>query len=174
MGSEFSDPAWWPTPPPAPPKPISTSKIVLGTIVPVVLVAALVAGLVSQRSHSSASGRSLVAFQDCLKGQGVLVSSAESNDALLRQAAVACRNHVPALPKTADPQAAAAQAMQQCMNAASAKLRSTANVRPGPFGGGPPSRQAYERAVATCRAEAFAEPDATGTPGSPSSPVSVA
>jgi hypothetical protein len=172
MASEFSDPAWWPTRPPGPPKSISTSKIVLGTIVPVILVAALVIGLVSHRSSSPTSGRSLAAFESCLKDQGALVSSAESNDALLRQAAVACRSHVPLLPRTADREAAAERALQGCMKAASAKLRSGPNVRIGPFGGGPPSRRAYENAVATCQAESYAEPGGnTGTSGQSSPSV---
>jgi hypothetical protein len=166
MTAEFSDPGWWPTPPPEAPKAISTPKLVLGTIVPLALLAALVAGLVSQRSHSSTSGRSLEAFESCLKDQGALVSSAESNDALLRQAALACRSHVPLLPRTADPQAAASQELQQCMKAASAKLRSGPGFRFGPFGAGPPSRRGYENAVATCQAESFVRPGAPGvTPG---------
>ena len=34
MAAEFSDPAWWPKPPPKPPKPISMTKVVFGTLAP--------------------------------------------------------------------------------------------------------------------------------------------
>ena len=82
-----------------------------------------------------------------------MTSSAESNDALLRQAALACRAHVPLLPTGVDETRAAQQQLEACQRAASAKLRSSAR-RISPFLG-PPSRQGYENAIATCRAESM-------------------
>src|SRR5579862_6160436 len=153
MADDLTDPGWWPTPPPDPPKQISTATIVLGTIVPIAVIAMLVLALVTHKSHSKAPARSLAAFQSCLGDQGVMTSSAESNDALLRQAAIACRGHVPLLPTGVDETRAAQQQLQDCQNAASAKLRNSAQ-RISPFLG-PPSRQGYENAIATCRAESM-------------------
>jgi hypothetical protein len=154
MADDFTDPGWWPTPPPDPPKHISTATIVLGTIVPIAVVAMLVLALVTHKSHSAnTSGRSLAAFQSCLGEQGVMTSSAESNDALLRQAAIACKSHVPPLARGVDEAKAVQQELDDCMRAAQSKLRRTV-VPIGPFAG-PPSRRAYENASATCRAESM-------------------
>jgi hypothetical protein len=172
MTEDAHDPGWFPTVAPDPPKHISTATIVFGTIVPVAAIAILVVALFTHKSHSS-EGRSLSAFETCLKGQGVLTASAESNDALLRQAAVACLDHVPQLDKSADPVKAAQQQLEACMQAASQKLRS-APVRIGPIFV-PPSRQAYEDAQATCRAESMVSGGTDTTPGvAPSSGGSVA
>ncbi len=54
MASQFSDPEWWPKPPPKPPRPISIWKVVFGTLVPAVAVIAGAAFVVTQRSGSSA------------------------------------------------------------------------------------------------------------------------
>ena len=97
VSDDFPDSGWFPTAIPDPPKQISTATIVLGTIVPIAVIAMLVLALVTHKSHSKAPARSLAAFQSCLGDQGVMTSSAESNDALLRQAAIACRAHVPLL-----------------------------------------------------------------------------
>jgi hypothetical protein len=172
MTEDAHDPGWFPTIAPDPPKHISTATIVLGTIVPVAAVAILVLALFTHKSHSG-EGRSLPAFQSCLKGQGVLTASAESNDALLRQAAVACKAHVPLLDKGLDPVTAAQKQLDACMQAASQKLR-TGAVRIGPIFV-PPSRQAFEDAQATCRAESMVSGGSDTTPGvAPSSGGSVA
>ena len=162
MASEFSDPAWWPKPPPKPPSSVSTMAILLGTIVPVVAVAAVLIALFVHRAHHPAAvaGRSVAAFQSCLRNQGVLTPSAETNDAMLRQAALACRSHVPALAPGGDRAAAAQQALQQCLQAATQHFRS--GFVPGRFGGGGGARQSYESATALCRAQAFAEPGGGG------------
>src|SRR5579871_993828 len=101
MSDDSYDPGWFPTMAPDPPKQISTATIVLGTLVPIAVIAILVLALVTHKSHAG-EGRTISAFESCLKDQGVLTSSAESNDALLRQAAVACKGHVPLLAKDAD------------------------------------------------------------------------
>jgi hypothetical protein len=163
MADDFTDPGWW-SAPPDPPKHISTATIVLGTILPIAVIAMLVLALVTHKSHSAnGSERSLAAFQSCLGDQGVMTSSAESNDALLRQAAIACKRHVPLLAKGVDETKAIQQELEDCMNAAQAKLRRVA-VPIGPFAGRP-SRQAYENASATCRAESMVASGGTDTGG---------
>ena len=166
MAAEFSDPSWWPQPPPKPPASLSTGRILVGTVVPVVAVAAVLVTLLDHRAHHQATvvvGRSAAAFTACLSEQGVLTPSAESNDALLREAAFACRRHVPAL-APGDRAAVAQQALQRCLQAAGSHVRD--GFRPGPFGGGP-GRQAYESATAICRAQAFAQAGAGASPAAP-------
>ena len=166
VASEFSDPAWWPKPPPKPPTSVSTMTILFGTIVPVVAVAAVLIALFDHRSHHPAvvQGRSAAAFESCLQDQGALTPSAETNDALLRQAALACRRHVPALAPGGDRVAAAQQALQQCLQAATQHFRS--DFAPGRFGGGG-ARQSFNSATALCRARAFAEPGGGQTEPTP-------
>ena len=48
VGKDFSDPAWWPTPPPKPPRKISTAAIVFGTFVPIVVIVILIVAVVGQ------------------------------------------------------------------------------------------------------------------------------
>ena len=153
MSDDFPDSGWFPTAIPDPPKQISTATIVLGTIVPIAVIAMLVLALVTHKSHSKAPARSLAAFQSCLGDQGVMTSSAESNDALLRQAAIACRAHVPLLADGRRRDEGRSAAAQDCQNAASSKLRNSVQ-RISPLLGRP-SRQGYENAVATCRAESM-------------------
>jgi len=92
MSSQFSDPNWWPKPPPV--KVPSTAKIVFGTIVPVVVAAGLVialltaphgsppakttavrAALAGPESAAEAEASRRVAFAQCLKGMGAGSSS---------------------------------------------------------------------------------------------------
>ena len=169
VASEFSHPDWWPKPPPRPPTSLSTGRILVGTVVPVVAVAAVLVALLDHRAHHATVvvGRSSAAFTACLDAQGVLVPSAESNDALLRQAAFACRGHAPAL-APGNRAAVAQQVLQRCLQAAGSHVRD--GFRPGPFGGGP-DRQAYESATAICRAQAFAE---AGAGASQTAPTAIA
>jgi len=50
MPSRFDDPNWWPTPPPQ--KATSGSKLVLGTIVPLLVIGGVVIAITLGRSHS--------------------------------------------------------------------------------------------------------------------------
>src|SRR5579871_2297251 len=98
----LSDPNWWPAPPPPKPPPkIPASAIAIGAIVVVVAAAGIGFALLNPRAHHSTGPsvpvRSLAAFTSCLKQQGVLIPSAEFNDAMLRPAAIACRASVPLL-----------------------------------------------------------------------------
>jgi hypothetical protein len=167
VASPFSDPAWWPKPPPKPPKSLPKTTIIFGTIVPVVVGVGLAVALFHPESHHSSdalAGRSSAAFLACLSDQGVLTPSAEGNDAMLQQAAVACRGHVPIVGKTA---ADVQQALNECLQSAQSQGRTSLR----PFRSGP-GRSSFERAQAICRAQAFAEP--AGSPGSGQAPVSIA
>ena len=45
MSSRFSNPDWWPTPPPKPPKAPSVAKLVFGTLIPALAVVGVVVGM---------------------------------------------------------------------------------------------------------------------------------
>jgi hypothetical protein len=53
MASRFSDPNWWPTPPPQ--RPLPVSKIVVGTVLPVLAVVGAVAAMLTLGHKGSAS-----------------------------------------------------------------------------------------------------------------------
>jgi len=156
MGTDFSDPAWWPTPPPKPPRKVSTSTIVFGTFVPIALVVIVVVAIVGQRKHASAAetGRSLTAFEACMKAEGATSPTERSNSRFLEQDAEACQEHLPrgmAMPSFQPPSGAdqaARQAFDECMQAATANI--SRSRLGGPFGGGS-ARDAFRNAIATCR-----------------------
>jgi hypothetical protein len=165
----ISDPNWWPTPPPPKPPPkIPASAIVIGGIVLVVVAAGIGFALLNPRAHHSAGPsvpvRSLAAFTSCLKQQGVLIPSAEFNDAMLRPAAVACRASVPLVGNSRHPVAAAEKAYAACEQTAESKLRQSLTSGIGGIaaiagaGNVSSSRAAYQQANAVCRAESFDEP----------------
>ncbi len=186
MSSGLSD-SWWRPPPVKPPPKISASAFVIGGVVLAAIVGGVAFALLNQRprdpsSTSSAPVRSLTAFASCLKGQGVLIPSAEFNDAMLRPAAAACRTYVPLVGESKDPVAAAQTLYENCQQEAESKLRSAE------FGGGgvggPASalvnlanasaaRAAFQQATAVCRAQSFDEPGGgnfdNGRPSGPSS-----
>jgi hypothetical protein len=156
MGTGFSDPAWWPTPPPKPPRKISTAAIVFGTFVPIAVIAIVIVAIVGQHRHASAAeiGRSLTAFQACMKSEGATSPAERSNSRFLQQDAEACREHLPKgmqLPSFEPPSGAdqaTQQAFAQCMQAATANI--SRSRLGGPFGGGS-ARNAFRNAIATCR-----------------------
>jgi hypothetical protein len=86
MADRFSDPGWWPTPPPKPLKAPSAAKLVFGTILPAVAVVGAVVAL-STIGHSSDKAKPKAAapvpvrvgateqsrrqaFADCMKSMG--------------------------------------------------------------------------------------------------------
>jgi hypothetical protein len=173
MGTEFSDPAWWPTPPPKPPRKVSTATIVFGTFVPIAMIVIVIVAIVGQRKHASAAeiGRSLTAFQVCMKSEGATSPTERSNSRFLEQDAEACREHLPkgmALPSFEPPSGAdqaEQQAFAECMQAATANI--SRSRLGGPFGGGS-ARNAFRNAIATCRSlvgtqQGSAPPPATTT-----------
>jgi len=146
MASQFSDPAWWPKPPPQPPKPISMTKIVFGTLLP---VAALIVGgilVFNQHTSSASSTRSIAAFDDCLKAHGYEPGRTDSSQT---SAAVrACRNKLPPgtqLPRSGgNSRGGNAQAFNDCIRS------STAGLGRGGFSA--LDRQKFEEAIEVCRA----------------------
>ncbi len=156
MATQFSDPEWWPKPPPKPPQRISPLKIFFGTLVPLAAVAAVVVLVVKQQSEPSAHSSappSIQAFEACLRAHGV---SAGEQGAGVGNAAGACRSELPSgtQPQALQPpqtarQAGVQQAFNQCVRTAVAGLPRGGG---GGFGRGGPSRQSFESAVAVCRA----------------------
>jgi hypothetical protein len=165
----FSDPNWWPPPPPPKPPPrIPASAFVIGGVVLLVVAAGIAFAVLDPRAHHSAAPsapvRSLSTFTSCLKKQGVLIPSAEFNDAMLRPAAHTCRGYVPLLGKSRNPVAAAQKAYTACQQDAQSKLRRSLNPGIGGIAAiasaasASSSRAAYQQATAVCRAESFDEP----------------
>ena len=153
MTSDFANPSWFPTPPPRPPKPISTPKVILGTVVPVVAIAVAVVLILTQKpaKSSAATGRSLAAFNACLTAKIEASPGQSPSPTELQQEAEACGNHLPAgtpVPDFTRSQRRSnseQQAYDQCMQEA------LGNGQPsGRFGG--INRQAFENASAMCRA----------------------
>ncbi|HEX4518597.1 MAG TPA: hypothetical protein VH063_03345 [Gaiellaceae bacterium] len=162
MANEFSDPAWWPTPPPKPPSKVSTTKVVFGTLLPVGAAVLIAIVVLTQKHHQSAADtHSYAAFQACFEAQGGDTQAAETNSRLMQAAATACRDHLPPgtrLPSLTESvsEQEAQQAFNKCMSAATANLRGGGHGRSvGPFGGGfgrSSLRQTIEKAEALCRA----------------------
>jgi hypothetical protein len=156
VGKDFSDPAWWPTPPPKPPRKISTAAIVFGTFVPIVVIVILIVAVVGQHKHASAAdtGRSLAAFEACMKDQGASSATERSNSRFLQEDAETCRAHLPrgmALPSFEPPSGAdqaTQRAFSECVQAATANL--SRSRLGGPFGGSS-ARNAFRNAIDTCR-----------------------
>jgi len=153
--NEFSDPSWWPTPPPKPPKAVSTPKLVFGTLLPVAIgVIALVVFLTNKhhRKPDVARGRSIAAFTACMKEQGADSPSVLANARMLRLAAIACKDHLPKgvqVPDFNEPAGdgrAGGDSFQQCMRSAYVNLRGGGGGR---FGSA--SRKAFQDAQSLCR-----------------------
>jgi hypothetical protein len=92
--AEFSDPAWWPKPPPKPPVHISLPTIILGSLVPIGLVAVVATLILTQRGHHPATVRSIAAYESCLSSRGAGPAQAGRGD-LSRQARRACAGLLP-------------------------------------------------------------------------------
>jgi len=92
--AEFSDPAWWPKPPPKPPVHISLPTIILGSLIPVGLVAVVATLILTQRGHHPAPVRSVAAYESCLGSRGAGPATPGRGDAA-RQARRACAALLP-------------------------------------------------------------------------------
>ncbi|HEY4348822.1 MAG TPA: hypothetical protein VGM80_14655 [Gaiellaceae bacterium] len=144
--------SWFPTPPPKPPKPIPVTKILVGTLVPLVAIAAIAVLVMTQKTSKStaATGRSIAAFQACMKDRGAFDPPQSSNVRAQQQTAQACASHLPAGTRVPDftdtnrPSRASQQAYAQCMQAA---LGTSQGGRVGAI-----NRQAFENASSMCRA----------------------
>jgi len=153
--NEFSDPSWWPTPPPKPPKAVSTPKLVFGTLLPVAIGVIALVVLLTNKHHKkpdAATGRSIAAFTACMKEHGADSPSVLANARILRLDAIACKNHLPKgvqLPDFGEPAGgdqAGGDSFQQCMRSAYFNLRGGGGGR---FGSG--SRKAFQDAQSLCR-----------------------
>ncbi len=166
MASDFSNTSWFPTPPPRPPKPISTPKVILGTVVPIAAIAVAVVLILSQSPAKStaAGGRSLSAVDACLRAKIDASPGQAPGPAELQQEAKACASHlppgtpVPDFTRSQRPSNSAQQAYAQCMQAALAHVQGS-----GRLGG--INRQAFESASAICRA--LAGSDGSSPPATP-------
>ena len=159
----------------------------LGGIVAVVVAAAVAYAVLGPRSQNDSPSssapvvRSLAAFESCLDNQGVLTPSAETNDAMLRPAALACKTYVPLIASSRNPVAATQKALDQCLQDAQSKLRGSAGSLGG-IGGvasaavaqanARSARASFQKASAVCRAQSFDEPGGDiGAPGPAPTPV---
>jgi hypothetical protein len=143
MATQFSDPAWWPKPPPQPPKPVSIRKIMFGTVVP---IAAVVVGAIvvfTMHTNSASSTRSIAAFDACLKAHG---ASQGSSGRPTRDAARACQDKLPPGTRigTFGTESSAQEQFDECLRSALAGIPRGDLRDPG-------GRQAYENAVQVCQ-----------------------
>jgi len=94
--SGFSDPKWWPQPPPAAPKHISRGAVLMRGVLPLIVIAAVVAFVVvSERNHNAAAARSQAAYTHCLLTHDAAIASAATS-AISAQAIADCQALDPA------------------------------------------------------------------------------
>jgi hypothetical protein len=126
--------------------------VILGTLVPIAAIAIAVVLIMTQKAAKSgaAAGRSIAAFDACLRAKVEASPGQSPSPTALQQEAEACGNHLPPGTRVPDftrsqgPPASEQQAYDQCMQAA------LGNVQRGP--GRAFNRQAFENASAMCRA----------------------
>jgi hypothetical protein len=128
---------------------------VFGTFVPVAAIVILIVAIAGQHKHANAAeGRSVAAFESCMKDQGATSPTERSNSRLLQEDAQACRTHLPrgmAVPSYQPPTGAdqeTQRAFAECVQAATANI--SRSRLGGPFGGSS-ARDAFRNAIATCR-----------------------
>lgn len=146
--SGFSDPKWWPQPPPAAPKHISRGAVFMRIVLPLVAIAAVVVFVIlSERDHNAAAARSQAAYARCLATHDARSTSASVEG----QAVADCASLDPAAATSQGGQGGlltergSAQAqLRACMNSA---LAASGGLR-GAFSHGGPS--AVETAQAEC------------------------
>jgi hypothetical protein len=172
MASQFSDPAWWPKPPPKAPKAAPVWKIVLGTLVPLAIAVAGAVLIVMRASHSSNAGpanKSIPSFTACLKSHGFAGAEQAPDGSKVREAEGACADRLPDGTQSGAflvrPTQAQEKQFSDCTRTAVSQPR-----RIGPFSSGSASnfREAMQRAQAVCAALiAFESIPSATTPQSP-------
>jgi hypothetical protein len=146
--SGFSDPKWWPQPPPAAPKHISRGAVFMRGVLPLIAIAAVaVFVILSERQHNAAAARTQAAYAHCLATHG-----AKSASATVEGVAVAdCASIDPAAATSqrgqGGPFAARGNANSQLGACVLSALRSSGGLR-GAFSHDDPS--AIEAAQAAC------------------------
>ena len=132
VDNDFSDPAWWPTPPPKPPRKISTTAIVFGTFVPIAVI--VIRDRRDRRPqeagqgwwHRPVAGR----LRGLHAGRGGNVPDGAPNSRFLEQDAAGVPPHLPrgmALPSFTAPSGAdqeSQRAFAECVQAATANISS--------------------------------------------------
>jgi hypothetical protein len=162
--TEFSDPAWWPKPPPKPPKAIPLTKILFGTLLP--LVVALGVGIWIFTRHGAPTpvlrAQSIALFESCMQAHGSPVGRGGGSAAAFQ----ACADRLPpgtqlnGLTQESASQEQEQHVYEQCMQSA------TANISHGPRGfsrGG----SALQTASDLCRSLVQGSLARPGTPGEP-------
>jgi hypothetical protein len=168
MADQFSDPGWWQHRPQHE-QVTSTTKVILGTLLPAAVIIGVVVMIAVQggkHSNRVQSERSVVAFTVCMQAHGV-TSSTRSGSPKQQQALSDCRNTLPAGTHISNFSADANQdQFAACMQGAGGD-RSRGRGR---FGRGGPS-QGFQNAFSICRALTQ-----SGTPGNtptiPATPTS--
>jgi hypothetical protein len=151
MASQFTDPGWWQQRP-RQPQEISTMKMIVGTLVPAIVIVAVVAVIITSREQGSSKGqgeRSVAAFQVCLSAHGITATT-KSGSPAQQQALTDCRENLPSGTHISNFSAGAnaQQQLGECMqDAGSGRPRGS-----GRFGGGRggPS-DSYLNALTICR-----------------------
>ena len=168
MADQFSDPGWWQHRP-RHEQATSTTKLLFGTLLPAVVIVAVVATIVVQSTkHSTGaqSERSVVAFTVCMQAHGI-TSSTKSGSSKQQLALSDCRNTLPRGTHISNFSAGASSQEQfaECMQDAG-----PGRSRAGRFGGGGPS-QSYQDAFTICRnlIQAGAASDTRTIPATPTS-----
>jgi hypothetical protein len=152
MATQFSDPAWWPQPPPKPPKPIPLAKILFGTFLPLVVGVGVLIWALNQHGSPAPAlpAQSIAAFEACLRAHGT--SLGEGGKGPSQPVLEACVNRLP--PGTrlngigaqeSAGQERAQRAFDQCMQSA------MASVPHGGRFGGAGARNAIQNAEELCR-----------------------
>lgn len=164
---QFTDPDWWQRRPRQTPE-ISTTKVIVGTLVPAVLIAFVVVAVINARHDGSAksqSERSVTAFGVCMAAHGITAAT-KSGSPAQQQALDDCRPSLPSGTHVGNfaPGESADQQFAECMrDAGGGRSRSG-----GRFGRGGPSRN-FLNAFEVCRSLIQAGPPQTETIPAPTS-----
>ncbi len=98
---EFSDPAWWPKPPPKLPTTVSLQRIVFLGLVPLLVAGALVVLVHERRGHpAAATGHPVAAVGSCTPSRAARPAPARSRSAA--RARTSCAALVPSVNGIAD------------------------------------------------------------------------
>lgn len=169
--SGFSDPKWWPQPPPSAPKHISLGAVLVRSVLPLVAIAGVVVFVVlSERHHNAAATRSQAAYARCLLTHDAVASA--TADVLSAQAIADCQALDPVASTARGPgagfQAGAGGPAQRLMSC----IRNAIGASGGGNGGfsRPGSSSAFRAAALVCES-IIGSSEGHGTPIGASSTV---
>jgi hypothetical protein len=171
MASQFSDPAWWPTPPPKAPAGAPIWKIVLGTLVPLgiaVIGGVLIVTRTSHSSHATPANKSIPSFTACLKSHGFAGAEEAPDSSKVQEAEGACADRLPDGTQSGAFLVRPTQAQEKQFSACTrTAVRQPRRVGPFSSGGSVSGyRKSLQRAQAVCAALIAFEssPPATNPP----------